>query len=491
MRLAYVLNEALCAGRRDRSYRIRASHRSKLRWPMRSEAPQNESGLMGRFARRAEEWRLTMSQMRIAVVAILGAWAVFFSVGTINGLFWLGAGEIPLGTDSRLAVNDVDSAGPAGRAGIRLGDRVEEPVSLADRLYLEGLQNVAPGHSFAFLIRGKNGLHLVNFRVGAMLTGEPDAATTVYYSAGVIIDLIFIVVGSILVLSRPSRMTWAFFLYCVAMAPGLYFRYWWLPAWTDYGARVVGDILRSASCGAFLIFCVRVPNDRVFGNWRYLESVAAPTVFVTLLICNAVFELSLAGVLHAELIANNVQNGILNATYIAGLLALIATFWRERDVDRSRVGWMVAGFATAFAARAGQNFSDPYGPLYVPAVSSWPQLIPEVLQLAIPLTIVYAVVRHSALNAGFVANRTLVYGLFLCVGLAVFGSLDVLATKRFASNQLQVGLDVAIALAIGLSFHFVHPRAIRLVQPHLFARALSRRRCAGQASSHLWFSSLR
>ena len=68
-----------------------------------------------------------------------------------------------------------------------------------------------------------------------------------------------------------------------------------------------------------------------------------------------------------------------------------------------------------------------------------------------------------ALNAGFVANRTLVYGLFLCAGFAVFASLDVLATKRFASNQLQVGLDVAIALAIGLSFQFVHPRAIRLV----------------------------
>ena len=48
-------------------------------------------------------------------------------------------------------------------------------------------------------------------------------------------------------------------------------------------------------------------------------------------------------------------------------------------------------------------------------------------------------------------------------GSLLFASLDVLATKQFASNQLQVGLDVAIALAIGLSFQFVHPRAIRLV----------------------------
>ena len=173
--------------------------------------------------------------------------------------------------------------------------------------------------------------------------------------------------------------------------------------------------------------------------------------------------LSIAGVLHAERVASSVQDGILDATYLAGLLALVATFWRERGVDRSRVGWIVAGFTIAFAARGGQNFSDLYGPLYLPSVSSWPQLIPEVLQVAIPLTVAYAVVRHHALNAGFVANRTLVYGLFLCAGFAVFASLDVLATKRFASNQLQVGLDVAMALAIGLSFQFVHPRAIRLV----------------------------
>ena len=116
-------------------------------------------------------------------------------------------------------MTDVDAGGPAERAGIRVGDRVEGQTSLADRLYLQGLRLAAPGQSFAFLIRGKNGSHLVHFRVGAM--GEPNAAFSVYYFAGVLIDLIFIVVGSILVLSRPSRMTWAFFLYCIAMAPGL------------------------------------------------------------------------------------------------------------------------------------------------------------------------------------------------------------------------------------------------------------------------------
>ena len=67
------------------------------------------------------------------------------------------------------------------------------------------------------------------------------------------------------------------------------------------------------------------------------------------------------------------------------------------------------------------------------------------------------------MNVGIVANRTLVYGLFACAAFATFVLLDVLATKRFARNQFEIGLDVAVALAIGLSFQFVHPRAIRLI----------------------------
>ena len=167
--------------------------------------------------------------------------------------------------------------------------------------------------------------------------------------------------------------------------------------------------------------------------------------------------------MHADRIADSVQLWILNATYVVGIFTLIATFWRERGVDRKRVGWIIAGFTAAFAARGGADFSDIYGPLFIPGISSWQQFVPEVFQVAIPLTVAYAVVRHQALNVGFVANRTLVYGLFLCVGFAAFALLDVLATKRFAHNQFEIGLDVAVALAIGLSFQFVHPRAIRVI----------------------------
>ncbi len=419
------------------------------------------AGVMGRLARRAEEMTAEMAPMRIAFVAILAAWMLFFSsLAPFRGTFWVRPGGHPLQADSRLNVVDVDPGGSAERAGIRIGDRIEGSVSFADRLFLQGLRNAPPEQSFAWRIRGKHGAHVVSINVGTMEVDAPDVANGFVLA---IVDLIFVLVGSILVLLRPSKMTWAFLLSCVALAPGFAFFYYWLPAWLDYGASAITDVLQSVGYGAFLVFCVRAPNNRASGKWRYLESVGAPLIVAGLLACNGVVHLSIIGVLHAEPIAGAIQDGIWNATYVAGMLALIATFWREGGAGRNRVGWIIAGFALAFVARGGANFADRYGPLFWPGLASWLGLVPGVFQLAIPLTVAYAVVRHRAFDAGVIANRTLVYGLFLCGGFAAFALLDILATKRFANNQFEVGVDLALALAIGLIFPFVHPRLTRLI----------------------------
>ncbi len=401
-----------------------------------------------------------MPQMRIAIVAILAAWALFFSLAMLRGTFWLHPSTYALTTDSSLRVVDVYSC-CGGRAGIHVGDRVEAPTSLEGRLYLQNLRLLARGQPITLQVRRNNGSRRVVTLTGD--TMEPNGAEIIYYFAGAIIDLIFVVVGCILVLLRPSTMTWAFFFYSIAIMPGLFFEYYWLPAWLDYGASVFADVLRSFGFAAFLVFCARVPNGRAVGQWHYLESVAAPSVFVGLLLCNAIVDFSVLGFLHSDVIASRVQVGISDTACALGVLALIAAFWRERGVERNRVGWIIAGFALAFGARSGQSFSDLYGPLFIPAISSWQQFVPLILQGAIPLTVAYAVVRHRAFDVGFVANRTLVYGLFLCAGFAAFALLDVLATKRFANNQFEIGIDVAMALAIGLSFRIVDPRAVRLI----------------------------
>ncbi len=401
---------------------------------------------------------------RIAVVAFLVACSLWFSLAPLRGLFWLHPGGFGVRTDSSLRVADVDSPGPAYDAGIRVGDRFDPATPFGKRLHLQRVQNAAPGQSTALQVMGKNGSPRT---VKLIAQGsEFDAGDIAGFFTWEVADLIFVVVGSILVLLRPSTMTWAFFLYCIASKPGLVLGFYWLPGWLVFATGIFTNVLQALGFAAFLVFCVRVPHDRAIGGWRYIEWVAAPVVFVSLLLCSALIELSIAGALHADVAAGQIQRVILFATYVVGVLALIATFCRERGPERNRVAWIVAGLVAGLAASVATNLSDPTTNIYtgtaLPDGPAWLPVIPA-LEVATPLAVAYAVIRHQALNVGFVANRTLVYGLFLCAGFAAFAVLDLLATKRFAHNQFEVGLDVAIALAIGLSFQFVHPRANRLI----------------------------
>ena len=407
-----------------------------------------------------------MSQIRIAVVAILVAWATFFSIAPIRGLFWTPPGVFCcFTTDSSLKVIDVDADSAAYRAGIRVGDRFDaETTWFEDRLYLQNLRNPVNGRSLTLQVRGKNGWHVVNLKAESQGPGY-DAATYIYYFVGVFIDLTVVLVGSIILLVRPSTMTWAFFLYCVGVLPGLFFISFWLPPWLNFGASAFGDALRSIGYGAFLVFCARVPEDSPVGRWRYVQSLAAPFVTVGLLICSAVINISVLGVLHADLIAIRIQTGISSAAYVLGILALVATFCRERGRARKRVGLIIAGFAIGLGSIEAANFANLFAPWFpaIPGSPSWLQFVPALLPIAIPLTVAYAVVRYHALDAGFIAKRTLVYGLLLTLGLAAFVILDVLVTKRFAHNQFEVGIDIALALTIGLTFQLFHPRAIRTI----------------------------
>ena len=316
-------------------------------------------------------------RLRTAVVAILAAWALFFSLAPLRAFFWLPPLDLGVLTDSTLKVIDVDAGGPADRNGIRLGDRLGSPlssekVSFNTRLYLQGRLRMAPGESLTFRVAGKDGSRAVTIRP---VRGEGwDAASSAFYFSGILVGLVFVVVGSILVLLKPSKMTWAFYLFCIATGPRFHSDYYWLPAWLDLGSSAFADALRSVSFGALLVFCTRAPNDRVEGRWRYLERIA-PLVSAGLLFCNAVIYMSIVGILHKEGIASRVQIGIVDVAYGAGVIALVATFFRARGVDRRRVGWIAAGFMIGAGPWEGPAFLSLLGPLFLADLSAWQQFV--------------------------------------------------------------------------------------------------------------------
>ena len=398
-----------------------------------------------------------MTPIRISVVVFLAASLLWFSLAPLRGLFWLHPGSFGITADSGMQITDIDSSGPASRAGLRIGDRFDVATSFEKRLYLEHVRNPAPQQRLTLQVRQPTGQpRSVTIVADTMALDSSDIAE---YFVFTVVDLVFVLVGSILVLLRPSKMTWAFFLFCIGTAPGIMLGYYWLPAWLVFASGVFVYALQALGFAAFLVFCVRVPSDRAVGGWRYIEWVAAPLVFIILLVCSIAIDLSIAGVSNANPVAERIQGAIFNATYVCGVLALVATFYRERGAERKRLAWIMAGFIILLGSKVAINLADPTANIYT---TTWLPLVPT-LGVAMPLTVAYAVLRHQAFHVGSIANRTLVYGLFLCTGFAAFALLDLLATKKFAKNQFEIGLDVAIALAIGLSFQFIHPRAIRLI----------------------------
>jgi hypothetical protein len=397
----------------------------------------------------------------------LTAWASYFSVQTFRGLLFSPAGDFSLGADSRMTVTDVDPGGEAERLGIRIGDRLDPATSFENRLYLQYVRNPRAGQSIEVRVMRSGGFRVVRLTAE---TQQPDAAVAVYYFAAILINFLLILVGSSLVLLRPSVMTWAFFVFCVATGPGYVLGNRDLPAWFVLANGTFAETLRALAIGAFLAFCARFPDDTASGRWRYLATVAAPLVALTLLIANATTALSYGGILHSERAAGNVQAVVENAAYAVGILALVATAIRERGKERG-TAIILAGLVVGIAGRLVSRLIDPDGNIYTGeslnvSEGSWLYVTwfaAGMLQVAIPLTVAYAVVRHHALRLGAFANRTLTYGIFACIGFAAFVLVDFLLTKQFARDRFEVGLDITIGLAIGISFGFWHPRAVRLI----------------------------
>ena len=303
-----------------------------------------------------------MSAIRISVVALLAACSLWFTLPSMRGLFWLHPGSFGVTADSSMRVVEVDSPGPAERAGVRVGDQFDSATSFEKRLYLQHVRNSQPGQRLAFLVLSKSGAARTINLVAEM--DEFETSDIIEYFTWVVVDLIFVVVGSILVLLRPSAMTWAFFLYCIATAPGFVLGFYWLPAWLVYATGVFVNALQALGFAALLVFCVRAPDDRATRGWRYLEWMGAPLVFVSLLLCSAVTQLSIVGFLHADVTAGRVQVAILTSTYVAAVLALVATFARERGLDRKRIAWIIAGFIIGLGSSAATKLIDANAGIY-------------------------------------------------------------------------------------------------------------------------------
>lgn len=87
-----------------------------------------------------------------------------------------------------------------------------------------------------------------------------------------------------------------------------------------------------------------------------------------------------------------------------------------------------------------------------------------------PLGCAYAILRHRIIDVNFVLNRTLIYTVLTTFAVGIFIILESLLGHFAVARGVGLIVEVAVALALGLSFNALHRRVESVIDRVLFRR---------------------
>jgi hypothetical protein len=280
-------------------------------------------------------------------------------------------------------------------------------------------------------------------------------ADLINYYGQIFVDLIFAIVGGLLAWRRPEDRA----VRALAIA---------MICWSS-------NIPSTSNSPLFdLLFCVNQLTARVWVQillvyWAiHLSPVSRwgiSRALVRLWPLWAVFTITL-GVMHRYAMfrafpvpmptLQALVDGNQTLLFIVPLIALIEGIFSTRGEARTRIRWGLFVFGLYFSL-------FPYRIYLMPWLDSfWPDqviqvLIDNVLQLVLPLGLLYATLRHRLLDLGFAINRGLVYGSISAILLVAFFGLEKISERvlQLEGREQNALLAGAIAFAIFLFFHKV------------------------------------
>lgn len=352
----------------------------------------------------------------------------------------------------------------AADAGIVEGDSVDfASTGIAARSVLVNRDAYAaamsPGNPLTFVIRHGGIERPVTLDARPQQRSSADNATDIILMAS---ELFFVLIGSALVLMRPSGMTWAFYIY--SLSNGLYsiVAYTALPLELRAADMVFHSVLFGAGIVAFVIFALRFPNDRPTGWTRYASApLAACAVIFALVkaypdIATLFFAAHTEGVLRAALRAY----GVL---FLLGLAAIVRSYAISSPEDRQRVKWVVFGLIVGFGLGYAVLFFYPN-----PTVAVGNLIFSA--SVLFPVALAYAIVRHRVIDVNFIVSRTLVYGSITALIVGLFGVIDWFFSSYLSLSKAGTAADIVVAIGIGIWFRALHGRVDAIVDAIFFRR---------------------
>ena len=406
-----------------------------------------------------EPSKTTSDRSAVRTIVVI-ALATFVLGSTLTNLFVTEDVSLPFSTNA----NDVVNAVFAADVPVRVGDLIDwAACSLEQKLALNGVYFFEPGASMSVpIIRG--GRHLV---VTVVAPPNPGglALTLVKRTSATL----FVIIAAVLLLRRPSKMFWGFYLYSLGSVNGS--PLWW--EWEPIHVFAVHELLLTSAFTiagpvGLLMFASRFPQDKPTG-WRVVVDKAIVPVTVVLAFTSM---LPLVISTYTSVYWESTQIPIVIALTL-GFLCVVDAFVHLRAGDRQRLKWVTAGLGIFYLAFVYEDIAS-----YLPgggwptswSNAGWTLDVLSATQIVIPITVAYAVLKHRVLDVNFVMSRALVYGIMTTAVIGVFALVDWFFARLLAQQQVAAVAEIIAALGIGFGINASHRFVDRLLDRVLFRR---------------------
>lgn len=390
----------------------------------------------------------------VLVVSLPGLLPATRDNGTILNLSFDYAGRVQ-------SVDPVSS-----RAGLRVGDRlILHGFTLKQWEQLTMGVPMAIGETIPLSV--ERGAHIVDIEVRAdAVSGWP---TYWVYLIKTLSQVTYLIVACGLVLRKPSRLTWSFFALAFGYAADITQPWFWRSPAASLPMLWWAVLYNGVAItpGALLIFAASFPGQSSGSFWRIVDRMGIP-VNVILTLQNVVFYV--AGVVGSALAFPALVAPLWSFATLAGVLMVVVAYWSSVADQRQRLKWVIFAFIVSYLERAFVTYMDFTGGLWPPAWSS-AGFTPDALAIVnvlVPVTVAYAVLKHRVLDINFVFSRALVYGIITSLVVGAFALIDFVLSKELEQHQLAVAVEVVFAIGFGFGLNGIHKQVDAFVDRILF-----------------------
>jgi hypothetical protein len=420
--------------------------------------------LTGSYVHEGKSMR-SVSHSQLIGVALLGFLELLLLVVMLQDY------NAPLGQYGFITAGDgvtitsVESKKPAALAKIMPGDRINyHSLDLFGRHFLTLKEPVTANTPLS--------LELIRDGQSRFVTLYSEPMPIRYVKTTTIISgisgFVFGIIGLILVVFRPSRMTWAFALIAPELLLPSYFPF--LAQHTENHEGMYFDIfiavISALQMSGMLIFASRFPHNKPQGWAAIIDRVSVPAGIVI-----AFIYIFVAAMLRFSQFQFPywlyVSDCITLIGVLAALTALISTMVTTERSTKSRLAPVIISFTILIILGALQQItpdvSSNYNLLFTISLAY------AIAPVLVAITVAYGVIRYRVMDINFILERTLVFSVLTTAIIVCFAIIEFFVGKLVEERVAEI-VQMAAAVIIGISIQYLHIKLEHIVKVFFFRR---------------------